>query len=200
MLAEFGLLTDRTILAHSNFVTSDDLDSIKASGSGVAHCPLSNFYFADAVFPLRTALDKGAHVGLGTDISGGYSPSLFDSARLAMVAARALNSGVDAADARERRGVAGSRITTGEAFWLATAGGGEALGLLVGKFAPGFEFDALVVDVAAPQSNIALWPGLDSAADVFDKVVLNAGRANITTVWVGGRVRSGVLPACTGVP
>jgi guanine deaminase len=116
-----------------------------------------------------------------------------------MVAARALNSGVDATNARETRGVAGSRITTAEAFWLATAGGGEALGLPIGKFAPGFEFDALVVDVAAPQSNIALWPGLDSAADVFDKIVLNAGRANIAAVWVGGRIRSGAVPVSAGV-
>jgi guanine deaminase len=200
VLAEFGLLTDKTILAHSNFVTPDDVDRIKAAGSGVAHCPLSNFYFANAVFPLRAVLDKGTHVGLGTDISGGYSPSMFDSARLAMVAARALNSGVDAANAREKRGVAGSRISTAEAFWLATTGGGEALGLPIGKFAPSFEFDALVVDVAATQSNIALWPGLDSAGDVFDKIVLNAGRANIATVWVGGRIRSGAVPPSANAP
>jgi guanine deaminase len=119
---------------------------------------------------------------------------------LVMVAARALSSGVDATSAREMRGVPGSRITTAEAFWLATAGGGEALGLPVGKFAPGFEFDALVVDVAAQQSNIALWPGVDSAADVFDKIVLNAGRANIATVWVGGRIRSGAVPVSANAP
>jgi guanine deaminase len=190
VLARFGLLTDKTILAHSNFVSPKDVDRIKAAGSGVAHCPLSNFYFADAVFPLRAALDKGVNVGLGTDISGGYSPSLFDSARLAMIAARALNSGVDPAATREARGVPGSRITTAEAFWLATSGGGEALGLPVGVFAPGFEFDALVVDVDAPASNISLWPELESAVDVFDKIVLNAGRANIAAVWVGGKIRS----------
>ncbi|MGO4842833.1 amidohydrolase family protein, partial [Rhizobiaceae sp. 2RAB30] len=96
---------------------------------------------------------KGLHVGLGTDVSGGYSPSLLDSARLSMVAARTLASGVDAALPRAERGVANSRITTAEAFWLATAGGGEALGLPIGVFAPGYEFDALAVDVKATGSN-----------------------------------------------
>jgi guanine deaminase len=193
VLASFGLLTERTILAHSNFVSPSDVEMIKQAGSGVAHCPLSNVYFADAVFPLRAALDKGVHVGLGTDVSGGYSPSLFDSARLAMIAARALASGVDARIPREERGVAGSRITTAEAFWLATSGGGEALGLPVGVFAPGYEFDALVIDVKAAGSNIVLWPELDSAVDVFEKILLNATRANIASVWVGGKIRSGGL-------
>jgi guanine deaminase len=194
VLAGFGLLTERTILAHSNFVSASDMEAIGIAGSAIAHCPLSNFYFANAVFPLRAALDKGVRVGLGTDVSGGYSPSLFDSARFAMVAARALGSGVDPTIGRAARGVAGAAITAAEAFWLCTAGGGEALGLPVGVFAPGFEFDALLVDTNAPASNVVLWPELDCAVDVFEKIVLNACRANIAGVWVGGRIRAGRLP------
>ena len=198
VLAGFGLLTEKTILAHSNFVSASDMEAIGIAGSGIAHCPLSNFYFANAVFPLRAALDKGVHVGLGTDVSGGYSPSLFDSARFAMVAARALGSGVDPAIGRAARGVAGAGITAAEAFWLCTAGGGEALGLPVGVFAPGFEFDALLVDSNAPASNVVLWPELDSAVEVFEKIVLNACRANIAAVWVGGKIRAGALPEGAG--
>lgn len=193
VLAGFGLMTQRTILAHANFISPSDMETIKQAGSGVAHCPLSNIYFADAVFPLRAALDKGLHVGLGTDVSGGYSPSLLDSARLSMVAARALASGVNATLPREERGVAGSRITTAEAFWLATAGGGEALGLPIGVFAPGYEFDALAIDVKAAGSNVVVWPELDGPVDIFEKILLNATRANIAAVWVGGKIRSGGL-------
>ena len=94
-LRDFGLLTRRTVLAHSNFISDDDCSAIAGAGAGVAHCPLSNFYFANSVFPLRSALEKGVRVGLGTDISGGPSASMFDSCRNAIAASRALEDGVD---------------------------------------------------------------------------------------------------------
>ena len=89
-LRDFGLLRAHTVLAHSNFVTDADLALIRQQGAAVAHCPLSNFYFANAVFPLRRALDMGVRTGLGTDISGGHSPSVLDGCRHALSAARAL--------------------------------------------------------------------------------------------------------------
>jgi guanine deaminase len=186
VLAGFGLLRQHTVLAHSNFVSDDDLDLIRARGAAVAHCPLSNAYFAEAVFPLREALDRNVRVGLGTDISGGHSPSLLDGCRHALMAGRMRQGGVDAGLPRDRRGVADARITVAEAFWLATAGGGEALGLDIGKFAAGCKFDALRIDVEADGSNVRVWPDLDEPEDVFQKIVLNAGRANIRQVWVDG--------------
>ena len=68
-LDKFKLLTSKTVLAHSCFINEQDMAIIKERKSGVAHCPLSNAYFADAVFPARKALDLELDVGLGTDIS-----------------------------------------------------------------------------------------------------------------------------------
>ncbi|MBK1867101.1 guanine deaminase [Aestuariivirga sp. YIM B02566] len=186
MLAEFGLLTRQSILAHANLMGTSDFDLVQAKGSGVAHCPLSNFYFANAVFPLRRLLDQGLHLGLGTDISGGHSPSILDNCRHAMTAARALHDGVDARLPAARRGAAPARIMPSEAFWLATAGGGEALDLPIGLFREGMRFDALLVDVNAPQSNITRADN-DGLPDIFQKILCNAGRPNITSVWVEGR-------------
>ncbi len=186
VLAGFGLLREHTVLAHSNFVCDGDLDLIRERGAAVAHCPLSNAYFADAVFPLREALDRNVRVGLGTDISGGHSPSLLDGCRHALMAARMRQGGVDARLPQDRRGVANARLSVPEAFWLATAGGGEALGLPVGKFEPGYKFDALRIDVDVKASNVRTWPELDAPEDVFQKIVLNAGRANIREVWIDG--------------
>ncbi|TPL83976.1 guanine deaminase [Mesorhizobium sp. B2-3-14] len=183
----FGLLTRHTILAHSNFIDGQDMDLIKEKGAGVAHCPLSNVYFANAVFPLREALDRHMHVGLGTDISGGYSPSLFDGCRNALSASRSLQSGVHAGLPAKERGAPGEPITHQEAFWLATAGGAEALDLPTGSFRVGHEFDALLIDTEASASNIHVNGADDTLDDVFQKIVLNAARANIATVWVGGR-------------
>jgi guanine deaminase len=186
-LSAFGLLTRRTVLAHSNFVGSDDLEVIRAAGSGIAHCPLSNFYFANAVFPLRGALDKGVRVGLGTDISGGHSPSMLDACRYAVAASRALEDGVDPGLPAAERGRPGSRVDFAEAFWIATAGGADVLDLPAGRFAPGLRFDALLVDVNAPGSNIIWNDDLDSPADVLQKIIYNATRANIISTWVEGR-------------
>ncbi|WP_296745008.1 guanine deaminase [Mesorhizobium sp.] len=194
VLADYGLLREGTILAHANFVCDEDLDLIRKNSSAVAHCPLSNVYFANAVFPLRTALDRGVRVGLGTDISGGYSASVLDACRHALIAGRMRNGGVDPTLPMDRRGIPGSTISAAEAFWVATRGGAEALGINAGKFAPGQKFDAVSLDLAAPSSNLRIFPGFDSDADCFEKIALNATRANISAVWVNGSQVCGTAP------
>ncbi len=185
-LHRFGLLTANGVLAHGNFLGDADLARIRSAGAGVAHCPLSNAYFADAAFPLRAALEKGVRVGLGTDIAGGAHPSLLDSARMAVTASRMLETGVDPAVAAAARGRPGSRIGTSEAFWLATAGGAEVLDQQTGLFRPGYAFDALLLDPANPDSNLRLDPA-EPAARRLERIVHTAGRPDIAAVWVGGR-------------
>lgn len=186
-LDHFGLLTRRTVLAHSNFLSDCDLARLRDRGTGVAHCPLSNVYFSNAVFPLRAALDKGVRVGLGTDISGGPSASMFDSCRMAVLASRMLEMGVDPARTADTRGRPGSRIDFRAAFHLATTGGGEVLDLPVGLFAPGYQFDAMIIDQSAPAGSIRLDDELDDEEDALQKILFTASRANIATVWVGGK-------------
>jgi guanine deaminase len=186
-LARFGLLSRHTVLAHGNFVTDPDTALILQAQAAIAHCPLSNAYFSDAVFPLRKILDQGIHVGLGTDIAGGASPSLLENARHAVIASRHLENGVNPALPRRERGTPGARITAPEAFWLATAGGGLALDLPVGRFEPGYQFDAMLLDLDAPASNLAIMTG-DAPGDVLQKIIYNCSRANIAQVWVGGRL------------
>lgn len=186
-LRDFGLLTQKTILAHSNHIEDDDADLIKKTGAGVAHCPLSNFYFANAVFPLRAMLDHGLNVGLGTDIAGGHSPSVFDACRHAITASKALNDGVDARIKPEHRGRPGSAVSFKEAFWLATAGAGGVLELPVGKLEVGYQFDAIVIDTRAAGSDIYIHPAEDQPEDRLQKIIYNARRNNISRVWVDGK-------------
>jgi guanine deaminase len=182
----YGLLTRRTVLAHGVFVDDADLDRIKAAGAGLAHCPLSNAYFADAVFPLRHVLDRGVHVGLGTDIAGGASASMLESARHALIAARHLENGVDPSRPRATRGRPGARISAAEALWCATAGGGEALDLPIGMFRPGYHFDAIAIRPDPRGSNLAPHPD-DCESDMLQKILYAATRADIGQVWVGGK-------------
>lgn len=185
-LDAFGLLSRRTILAHGNFVTDGDISLIRERGAAIAHCPLSNVYFSDAVFPLRKMLRQGVHVGLGSDIAGGASPSILDNARHAVIASRSLEAGVDPALDRDQRRRPDSRVDALTAFWLATAGGGIALDLPIGLFREGYQFDAVLIDAQMPDSNLRIEAD-DTPEDILQKILYLAGRPNIREVWVANR-------------
>ncbi len=186
-LDRFGLLTDRTVLAHANFIDSADMALMAKRGTAVAHCPMSNAYFANAVFPLRRALDAGVEAGLGTDISGGFSPSIFDGLRHALMASRHLGHGTNPSLAPATRGTGEAPLSAVEAFWLATAGGADALSLPVGRLAEGRCFDALVIQANQPGSGLRTFDGSARPEKMFEKIVLTTDRSAISDIWVNGR-------------
>jgi guanine deaminase len=190
-LSQFGLLLEGTVLAHGNHMSTNDFDRTREAAAGVAHCPLSNSYFANAVFPLAQALARGVRVGLGSDIAGGFHPGLLPQCAHAVTVSRMLEDGVDPDAATEDRGVKGSRISTVTAFHLATKGGADLLGIPCGLLEPGRMFDAFVVDVGRQQSSLRIWDELDDEARVFEKIVRLASPSDITAVWVAGRQVSG---------
>jgi guanine deaminase len=185
-LHRLGLLSRRTILAHGNFIDGADVDTILGAGAAIAHCPLSNVYFSDAVFPVHRMLARGVHVGLGTDIAGGASPSILENARQSVIASRSLESGVDPRLERGVRRSPDSRIDAPTAFWLATAGGGVALDLPIGQFREGYQFDAVILDGRTPDSNLRL---RDDAPpeEILQKIVYHATRTDVREVWVANR-------------
>lgn len=187
MLEEFGLIRRSTVLAHGNHIADEDLSLIASRGAGVAHCPMSNSYFADAVFPFRRALSLGVHVGLGTDVAGGARPGLFSQCSDAVTVSRMLDDGVDRGRVRDARGVPESRVDIVTAFHAATAGGAALLGIDVGLFEVGRRFDAMVVDLERSTSGLRWWPEVDDEVRLFEKVVRLAGPDCISTVWVSGR-------------
>ena len=75
-----------------------------------------------------------------------------------------------------------------DALYLATAGGAAALGIdgVVGHFAVGMEFDALLVDCGLPEVFDVLqdW---DDPLVLLEHFLHNGDDRNIMTVWVQGR-------------
>ena len=185
-LLDFGLLNRHTVLAHSNFITDNDMSLIHEHGSGIAHCPLSNSYFADSVFPLRKALKKSLRVGLGTDIAGGHSASMFSSCQHAVGSSRMLESGVDTLLTSPERGVSDSRINFMEAFYLATVGGADVLNSSTGCFEVGKQFDALVLQLDHPKNPLNEFTDNENWEDLFSNIVYNTQSINIDQVWVDG--------------
>ncbi|WP_314547919.1 guanine deaminase [uncultured Gemella sp.] len=187
VLDQFGLLTDKSIMAHGNFIDSDDADIFKKKKSSVCHCPISNSYFANAVFPVNQLKKQGLNICLGTDISGGFSPSLYDNIKHSVMASRMLNDGVDNKLSAENRGTNNARVSVFEAFYLATTGGGEALKLPLGIFKEGYICDFQVIDINSPNNKLPNF--LDNEEDKYllQKILYLSTSENIREVWVQGK-------------
>lgn len=188
----FGLLTDRTVMHHCVYLSESDAALFAKRGAAVAHCPLSNVYFANAVAPIRRYRSQGVTVGLGTDISGGYDPSVHAMVRLAAIVSRNLASGVDAArTADERGGVPSALMTLDQAFYLATVGGAQALGVKAGRLVPGYAWDVQLIDIHAPGNDLPVFERDEDPAITFQKIMNLSTPANIRAVWVQGRLSHG---------
>ncbi|KAK3605569.1 hypothetical protein CHS0354_005873 [Potamilus streckersoni] len=175
-----GLLTNRTILAHGIYLSSEELFLIKAMGTSLSHCPNSNISIKSGLLDVRGILDLGIKVGLGTDVSGGYSPSMLDAMRSAIHISKTLGI---------QKGDDYNSIDHKEAFMMATLGGCEALGLeeKVGNFVVGKEFDALLIDVNVVGSPLDVFKE-DTFEDVVQKFMYLGDDRNIVAVFVAGRL------------
>lgn len=201
---DHGLLHDRAYMAHCVWCCKQERAILHETKTAVIHCPNSNFSLSSGVLNVRRLLNQGIKVGLGTDVSGGYSTSMLDAIRQAVIASKlvAIGSGsasdddddVDSDDSDDSLSKENTApLSFAEAFHLATVGSAEALGLgdTVGNFAVGKEFDALVVDPFGEDSPID--PALDDAdaKDVlhtFQKFLFLGDDRNIETIFVRGSV------------
>jgi len=175
---ETGLLTPQSIYAHSIFLSDDNIQQFFTAKAAIAHCPLSNFYFANANFPLIKVLKAGVKVGLGTDIAGGYSFSMFDAMRHCVTMSK---SEVNEARASES-------LSIDAAFCLSTLGGAQALNIddRVGMLEVGMEFDALLL--SANEGNTIHIQPKESENDVFQKLLYQGNEFNISSVWIQGNI------------
>ena len=62
-----GLLNDRMLLVHGNYLDSMDIAQVADSGASVVHCPRSHEYFGHRSFPLKGFREAGVNLCLGTD-------------------------------------------------------------------------------------------------------------------------------------
>jgi 5-methylthioadenosine/S-adenosylhomocysteine deaminase len=81
---EIGLLTPNTTIAHSIWVTDEDMTLMGQADCSIAHNVISNLKLGSGVAPVRRLLDAGVHVGLGTDgMSSNDTARIFDVMRFA---------------------------------------------------------------------------------------------------------------------
>ncbi|KAJ2355349.1 hypothetical protein GGF43_002736 [Coemansia sp. RSA 2618] len=232
-----GLFGPRTIMAHCVHMEDEDIELVRRCGVGVSHCPNSNFSLSSGIADVRRFIASGIPVGLGTDVGGGYAPSILDAMRMAAAANRTLiamrrdagsrdagsrdagsrdagprdagPSNADSGDAKpgdpassKDAGKMAVPLDAAELLFLATQGGARVMGMheQLGSMDQGKLFDALVVDLAAPNS-----PVPDPAATLAvqeqlhsspvnawklraEQFVFLADDRNIARVYVGGNL------------
>src|SRR5207247_887087 len=136
-LDSLGVLSHRTVMVHCVWVDQADLAIMRDRGVRVVHNPSANAFLGDGIAPVREMLELGIPVCLGTD--GGCTnsrQSIFEEMRMAALIAKAIEAD-------------GAALGADEAFLMGTTRGGEALGLPLGRIAPDFAADLVVVDLDA---------------------------------------------------
>lgn len=159
-----GLLTPKTVLAHCVHLSPNERKLLSERRSKVSHCPVSNTSISSGLCPVRQLLDDGVEVGLGTDISGGYSASILVAAREAAMVSRTLaaltpeepepkNEEKKISDQAQTKHSTSAKdrkkLSVEECLYLATMGGAKCLGLegKVGGFEVGMQWDAQFVQL-----------------------------------------------------
>ncbi len=137
-----------TVMAHCVYSAGPEAELMKKNGVYIAHCPTSNENVIAGIAPAARYLRGGWRIGLGSDVAGGHTLNLFAVMAAAVQVSKLRWRYVDDTE---------KPLTMAEAFWLATAGGGSFFGR-VGMFAPGYAFDALVLDDSSLQNQRSFTP------------------------------------------
>lgn len=127
-------MQERSSPAHGVHLTDSEFQRLSKAGSAIAFCPTSNLFLGSGLFNINRAklTDYPIKVGLGTDIGGGTSLSLLQTAN----------------EAYKVTQLQQQNLSSFKALFLATLGGAQALHLddTLGNFDIGKEADFIVLD------------------------------------------------------
>ena len=168
-LESIGFFEVPVILAHGIMLTKNDIKILeKYPNVSVVHCIGANTKSAKGVAPIRSLLDHGVTVALGTDgPSSGNTLDLFTQMRMMANFQKTYLNDRSAFPAKE-------------IVRLATAGGARALGLEheVGSLKVGKKADLTLVET----QSVNMFP----IYDAYAALVYSANATNVRDVWVDG--------------
>ena len=172
-LERIGALGPDTIVGHCIFLNDhpwlhwpqgDDFARLRASGAGVAHCPVVFARRGIALNTLSRYMRAGVPCGMGTDT---FPHNMLDELRLACYAGRIMAG-------------AFTGVTTRDAFTAATAGGADMIRRPdLGRLAVGAKADFVVVDMADPY--------MQPDYDPLRSLIYSANDRAVRDVYVDGR-------------
>jgi len=163
-----GLFDVPALAIHCVHLDDADIDLLAASGTAVAHCPVSNLRLRAGVAPVRRMIEAGVTVALGTDGAGSADRlDMFEAMRTAALLSRLDGS---------------SGLSSRTVLSMATDAGARALGLdsSTGTLTPGKLADVVLLDFNSP--HLAPRPPL------YDAIVHCARADDVHAVIADGRV------------
>lgn len=168
-LESIGFFEVPVVLAHCIMLTKNDIKILeKYPNVSVVHCIGANTKSAKGVAPIRSLLEHGVTVALGTDgPSSGNTLDLFTQMRMMANFQKTYLNDRSAFPAKE-------------IVRLATAGGARALGLEheVGSLKVGMKADLTLVET----QSVNMFP----IYDAYAALVYSANATNVRDVWVDG--------------
>jgi guanine deaminase len=172
---KFGILNDKTLLAHCIHLDRDELDIIKDKNCTIVHCPSSNRFLGSGIMPLSYYLDEKINISFGTDVAAGYSVSMLNEAKEAREMSKLLNHFNKDKHRKD--------ISTANIFYLATLGGAKALHISneTGNIEKGKYADLVFIN-----SNKIAWKEFFNSSDeILSEIIYN--NQLVDEVWVMGK-------------
>lgn len=159
---KFGLVTDKSVFAHSIHIDHEDCCTLANKSASIAFCPTSNLFLGSGLFDLDKANEYNIKVGLGTDVGAGTSFSLIQTMSEAYKVTQLRKAFTDNLDAV-------NPLDPLQNLYLATLGGARALSLdnYIGSFKIGNEADFLVIN---PNAISALGFRYQHTANLLEKL------------------------------
>jgi len=136
-LAQHEILKTKPLLAHCINVDERDLETIKAHGANIAHCPKSNAKLGHGFAPFASFIEHDLKVGIGSDsVASNNTNDMIDEARFALLLSRAVKKS-------ERT------LNAEDLLKTMTIGGAKALGLenKIGSLVEGKDADFIVLSL-----------------------------------------------------
>ena len=164
-------LGPRALLAHATLMTPSEVERVRDRGATLAYNPVATVWKGNAALDALMMQALGIRFGIGTDGTRSDGFRLIDAAETVQRVAHGLRIG--------------DSSSGGGWTWIdhATCAGAAAIGLgdSVGRIAPGYAADLLVVRLDVPEL-VPSW-------DLTWEAVRYFNRDQIETVYVAGRVR-----------
>ena len=169
LLGDLHLLDESTLLIHNVWMDEGDIALVAKYGATASHNPGSNTKLASGVSPVPTLVERGIHVGLGTD--GPASNNNLDL----------FNEMQTAAKLHKVYALDPSAMDAWSVLEMATIEGAKAIGLggLVGSLLPGKRADVILVDMMKPH--------LTPVHNPVSNLVYSATGGDVRDVFVDGR-------------
>ena len=171
---QFDVFSAKVIAAHCVHIDEREMRTLQRYGVGVAHNPTSNLKLSSGIAPIKTMLEYGLNIGIGTDgVSSNNDLDMFEEIRLAALLAKGSSGDPTVVPART-------------AINMATHMGAKAIHLdhLVGSLEKGKKADLILVDVNTLHNSPHFRHDENS---IYAQLVYAAKSTDVTDLMVNGQ-------------